>query len=204
MDAEDRCDFVPASAENLTGIADSSVDIVTTRSVLIYVQDKQRALNEFHRVLQPGGRFSIFEPINAYFHSSPNLFWNYDVTPVADLATKVRSVYQRAQPRDSDPMMNFDERNLLEFAQKAGFEEVQLNLHVEIVPGVWWGSWEAFVKASGNPLAPTVAEAMAEALTPQEAAKFEAYLRPLVDAKHGVRQEAVAYVWGRKQPPPYE
>ena len=35
-----------------------------------------------------------------------------------------------------------------------------MDLHMEIVPGVWWGSWEAFVKASGNPLAPTLAEAM--------------------------------------------
>jgi len=204
MGVEDRCDFVPASAENLARIVDSSVDIVTTRSVLIYVQEKQRALNEFHRVLKPGGRFSIFEPINAYFPPSSSFFWNYDVTPLADLAAKVRDVYKRAQPRDSDPMMNFDERDLLEFAQQAGFDEVQLDLHVEIVPGVWWGTWEAFVNASGNPLAPTVAEAMAEALTPQEAAEFEAYLRPLVDAKQGVKREAVAYVWGRKQPPSHE
>ncbi len=26
-----------------------------------------------------------------------------------------------------------------------------MDLHVEIVPGVLWGSWEAFVKASGIP-----------------------------------------------------
>jgi ubiquinone/menaquinone biosynthesis C-methylase UbiE len=199
MGVEERCQFVLASVENLEGIADSSVDVVTTRSVLIYVQDRQRALNEFHRVLKPGGRLSIFEPINAYFPSSPDFFWNYDARPVADLAAKLRAVYERAQPRDSDPMMNFDERDLLEFAKQAGFGELRMDLHVEIVPGVWWGSWEAFVKASGNPLAPTVAEAMAEAFTPEEAESFEAYLRPLVEAKQGVKREAVAYLWGRKQ-----
>src|SRR5439155_20092992 len=133
---EDRCQFVLASADNLAGIADSSVDVITTRSVLIYVGDKQRALNEFHRVLKPGGRFSIFEPINAYFPSSPDFFWNYDVRPVADLAATLRAIYERAQPRDSDPMMNFDERDLLDFARHAGFEELRMDLHVEIVPGV--------------------------------------------------------------------
>ncbi len=190
MGAENRCQFVLASADRLTSIAESSVDIVTTRSVLIYVA---------HRVLKPGGRFSIFEPINAYFASSPEFFWNYDTRPVADLVTKLRAVYERAQPRDeSDPMMNFDERDLLEFARQAGFEELRMDLHVEIVSGVWWGSWEAFVKASGNPLAPTLGEAMAAAFTPNEAAELEAYLRPLVDAKQGTKRQAVACLRGRK------
>ncbi|MGH2572072.1 MAG: methyltransferase domain-containing protein [Actinomycetota bacterium] len=198
MGVEDRCEFVLAPAESLTGISDGSVDVVTTRSVLIYVEDKRLAMREFRRVLKPGGRFSIFEPINSYFPSSPNLFLNYDVTPIADLAQKVRAVYERAQPRGTDPMMNFDERDLLKFIQEAGFDEIQLDLHVEIVSGAWWGSWGALLKASGNPLIPTVEEAMAQSLTPDESAEFEAYLRPLVEAKRGVRREAVVYLWGRK------
>jgi ubiquinone/menaquinone biosynthesis C-methylase UbiE len=43
----DRCRYVLASAESLTGIADASVDVVTARSVLIYVKDKAAALREF-------------------------------------------------------------------------------------------------------------------------------------------------------------
>jgi ubiquinone/menaquinone biosynthesis C-methylase UbiE len=61
----DRCSFVLASADSLDGVPDASVDVVTTRSVLIYVKDKAAALREFHRVLRPGGRVSLFEPINA-------------------------------------------------------------------------------------------------------------------------------------------
>jgi hypothetical protein len=148
--------------------------------------------------MKPGGRLSIFEPINSYFPRSPNFFWNYDVTPVAELVAKVRAVYERAQPRDTDPMLNFDDRDLLAMAQRAGFTEPHLELQVAIVPGVWWTSWSAFLKASGNPLAPTLEEAMAEALTPEEASTLEAYLRPLVDAKQGVRREANAYLWGHK------
>src|SRR5204862_7375364 len=35
-----RCEFVLSGAENLAPIADESVDVVTTRSVIIYVDDK--------------------------------------------------------------------------------------------------------------------------------------------------------------------
>jgi ubiquinone/menaquinone biosynthesis C-methylase UbiE len=44
----------------------ASVDVVTTRSVLIYVKDRARAFAEFARVLRPGGRTSLYEPINRF------------------------------------------------------------------------------------------------------------------------------------------
>ena len=62
----DRCRFVRASADDLAAVGDASVDVVTTRSVLIYVADKQLAFGEFARVLRPGGRISLFEPINRF------------------------------------------------------------------------------------------------------------------------------------------
>jgi len=61
-----RCKFVEAPADDLSALGDASVDAVTTRSVLIYVEDKRRAFSEFHRVLRPGGRLSVFEPINRF------------------------------------------------------------------------------------------------------------------------------------------
>ena len=76
--------FIVARAEDLEPIGDRSVDVVTTRSVLIYVEDKAAAFRALHRVLRPGGRFSIFEPINNYFPWDPTEFWGYDSTPVAD------------------------------------------------------------------------------------------------------------------------
>ncbi len=47
----DRCLFARASADNLSMIETNSVDVVTTRSVLIYVAAKQKAFDEFYRVL---------------------------------------------------------------------------------------------------------------------------------------------------------
>ena len=54
----DRARFVTAAAEDLAGIPDESVDVATTRSVLIYVRDKRSAFASLHRVLRPGGRVS--------------------------------------------------------------------------------------------------------------------------------------------------
>ena len=51
----DRYRFVLTSADPLDGIADASVDVVTTRSVLIYVKDKAAALQAFTACSDPAG-----------------------------------------------------------------------------------------------------------------------------------------------------
>jgi len=60
----DRCSFVQTAAETLAGIADESVDALTSRAVLAYVEDKTAAARNFLRVLKPGGRLSLCEPID--------------------------------------------------------------------------------------------------------------------------------------------
>ena len=83
-----RCEFIEAPEENLSPLLDSSVDAVTTRSVLIYVDRKEAALREFHRVLKPGGRLSMFEPINIFgYEQTETSYWGLDVTPVVDAAS---------------------------------------------------------------------------------------------------------------------
>src|SRR5581483_5159805 len=71
MKVSERCRFIQASATDLSAIEDNTVDVVTTRSVLIYVREKQRAFQEFYRVLKPGGRLSIFEPVNRFAYPEP-------------------------------------------------------------------------------------------------------------------------------------
>lgn len=45
-----------------------------------------------------------------------------------------------------------------------------------------------------NPLAPTLAEAMAEALSPEESGRLTDHLRPLVEAGRGRGRRAAAYL----------
>lgn len=196
-----RCDFVRASADDLQPIADSSVDVVTTRSVLIYLPapQKEQTFREFHRVLKPGGRFSIFEPINRFSYPEPdNLFWGFDVTPVLELAKKVKDICGDGGDGTDDSLLDFDEQDLLAFAENAGFQVVRLHLDVEIARGSWFTGWKPFLDTAPNPLAPTQREVIERALTSGEARRFESHLRPLVESRAGIMRSAVAYVTGLK------
>ncbi len=192
----ERMSFVEADAESLEMIDAGSVDVVTTRSVLIYVADKAKAFTEFHRVLRPGGRLSIFEPINNYFSDDDTEFWGLDARPVRDLVAKIWE-YEGWTPADypNDPMMNFDERDLVKHAESAGFREIHLDLVVDVEPGRWIVDWDRLLETSPNPNAHTAGEAIAGALTDEEASRFEAHLRPLADAGDGIKRDASAYLW---------
>lgn len=146
-----RCTFVRVAADSLEGITDASADVVTTRSVLIYVKDKAKAFREFHRVLKSGVRVSLFEPINR-LHLDPDRFDGYEIRPVAAMAAKVQAFYDRIQPLDSDPMLDFDERDLVRHAEHAGFPEIHLDLRVDVEAALEPRPWERFLRVSGNPL----------------------------------------------------
>lgn len=198
MNLLERCQFLNASADDLSSIVDATIDVVTTRSVLIYVSAKQQAFNEFQRVLKPGGRLSIFEPINRFaFPEPPGRFLGYDVEPIIEIAQKVEALFQSIQPPDTDPMTDFDERDLVRFAEKAGFKEIHLELQIEIKPHEG-GDWERLMQMAGNPKIPTIGEAIHQALTLEEREIFVNYLRPLVEAKQGVHRSAVAFLWAVK------
>ena len=196
----DWCRFVLAAADSLTGVADEAVDVVTTRSVLIYVKDKAAALREFYRVLKPGGRVSLFEPVNVLMSlADPDLFWGYDVTPVRAHAAKVQALYKSIQPPGEDPMLDFDERDLLRHAQDAGFAEVNLELRVTVKTRKEPMPWELFMRTSGNPLVPAFGEALDSVLNPEEAAEFTEHLRPLVESGTGRLRKALVYLTAVKE-----
>jgi arsenite methyltransferase len=190
----DRCRFVRASADDLSALEDASVDVVATRSVLIYVADKAAAFREFARVLPPGGRISLFEPINRFAQRAGDTWVGYDLSPIPDIARKLGAVYEAIQPPGSDPMLDFDERDLIELAEGAGFFPIQLRLDAEIVASQP-RAWDGFLNSSGNPKIPTLAEAMDEALTADEQRRLVEHLRPLVEEGRGVWRMASAYLW---------
>lgn len=192
-----QCDFVRAPAESLEPVADASVDVVTTRSVLIYVRDKAAALREFYRVLRPGGRVSLFEPINRLMHDPARPF-GYDTSPVTDLAQRVRAVYESIQPPDSDPMADFDDRDLVRHTERAGFPEIALDLRLSVTSARTPTSWETFIAASANPLVPPLREVMDQVLSAAERAEFTAVLKPQVESGAGQRRSAIAFLTATK------
>jgi SAM-dependent methyltransferase len=189
----DRCRFVGAPAEDLSELGEESVDVVTTRSVLIYVKDKARAFAEFYRVLRPGGRMSIFEPINRFGMEERRCTWGYTLgDDAAGLMAKLTALAPKYQPED-DPMFDFDERDLLALVERAGFFPIELDYAAEIRP-LEPRRWETALNSSGNPKIPTLAEAMEEALTPQERERLVAELRPAVEGGRGVWRMGSAYL----------
>jgi arsenite methyltransferase len=191
LGVHDRCRFVRAPADDLIGVQSASVDAVTTRAVLIYVADKSSAFREFARVLRPGGRISLLEPINRFARTDADTWAGYDLSAIPDISRKLRAVYDELQPPDTDPMLDFDERDLIALAERAGFFPIRLSLEAELTP-VDPRSWSGFLNQAGNPRIPTVGEAIGETLTADERDRFEAHVRPLVEEGRGTWRMAEA------------
>jgi ubiquinone/menaquinone biosynthesis C-methylase UbiE len=189
-----RC--VTTRAETLAGIEDASADIVTTRSVLIYVTDKAAAFAAMRRVLRPGGRISLFEPINALMHDPPGSFCGFDVAPVAEMVEPVLAAFEPDDPAFTTAMLEFDDRDLARLAEQAGFARVHVECHHDIEPGSLYAavSIDALLDSAPNPNARTVREAIDAALPPPDRARFEAALRDRYAAGRAVQRRVVAYL----------
>jgi arsenite methyltransferase len=193
--AGDRARYVVASATDLGAL---EADVVVLRSVLIYVDEKQRAFDELFRVLRPGGRLSLFEPINRFGSDErARTLGGFDVGGLEDVVAKLMA------PGSDDvnrAMLDFDERDLLAFAQRACFADVRLDYRAEVGRDVMEvpRDWEVFVNTSPNPLLPTLAETMAERLTPDERDALTAKLRPQVEAAAAQGSFARAFLLARK------
>jgi arsenite methyltransferase len=185
-----RCEFVCASADDLP-LDDESADVVTTRSTLIYLDEKAWTLRELFRVLRTGGRLSMFEPVNSFGWPEPEgVFSGYDVSAVQDIAEKLRGCF------GATTLIGWDERDLLSWVEAAGFRDVEITLEIEVKlrPMAKTRDWDVFRNFAPNPLAPTLQEAMDERLTADEQERFVVHLRPLVERGQGSYRAASAYV----------
>ncbi|HVA91342.1 MAG TPA: methyltransferase domain-containing protein [Chloroflexota bacterium] len=192
---EERLRFVRNDATNLRDVPDGSVDAVITRSVLLYVEDKAAAAAEFRRVLRPGGRVSLFEPITSAGIADHR--FGIDPGPVAPLAARVEEAFRALQPPQTQAMLNFDERALLRVFEEAGFSHLELELRASVKrehkPLAWF---DAMLDAPASPRIPTMRQAIRAALNPGEAAAYLAFYRRAVSTSPVTTRQAVAYLWG--------
>lgn len=105
-----------------------------------------------------------------------------------------QAFFESIQPPGADPMIDFDERDLVRHAEHAGFPAVDLELRVSVKAAKRPVPWEQFLRMSGNPLTPPVAETLDRVLSPQEITEFTEYLRPLVESGTGRERMALAYL----------
>jgi arsenite methyltransferase len=204
-----QCTFLECGADNLAGIADSSVDVVTTRAVLAYVADKKASFREFYRVLKPGGRISLMEPIlqdEAFYARALRRRVEDRKSPPADRFLTLLHRWKAAQFPDTEeacaksPIANYSERDLLNIARGAGFAEIHLQLHIDVAPSLIT-SWDVFLGTSPHPWAPPLTQILAEQFTAEERLLFEKTVRPLVESGKNFTTERTAYVQARKPMP---
>ncbi|SAL52500.1 Ubiquinone/menaquinone biosynthesis C-methyltransferase UbiE [Caballeronia udeis] len=203
---QSQCRFIECPAGALKDIHDVSVDVVTTRAVLAYVPDKVEALREFLRVLKPGGRLSIGEPIlrdDAFEAASLKQLVDAQPPGLDDRFFPLLSRWKGAQFPDteeriaSNPLTNFSERDLVRFALDVGFTDIHMEFHVDVFPSTVH-SWEVFLGSSPHPWAPPLGRILAERFSTEERELFEAIFRPRVEARQFVTADRIAYLTARK------
>jgi arsenite methyltransferase len=128
---------------------------------------------------------------------SAERFSGYDVSGLGEIGRKLRDLFARYQPPGSDPMFDFDERDLVRLAEVRGFFPIQLSLEAVIEPTPP-RAWDAFLNLAANPSVPTAAETIEEALTPSERDRFVSHLQPLVEHGVGEWRMALAYLTATK------
>lgn len=203
---QDQCVFLNCPADDLSQISDFSVDVVTTRAVLAYVFDKGKSLHEFFRILKPGGRLSIAEPIfqdEALYASALRERIGDSSQPHAEPFLKLLHRWWAAQLSDTatsraaSPIANYSERDLFTVAVNAGFVDVHLQLHLDQVQARTV-RWETFVRISPHPWAPCLERILAQLFSPDERDFFESILRPVVESGKGVLTDHVTYLRAQK------
>jgi len=174
--------------------------------VLAYVADKPRALGEFHRILRPGGRISLAEPIlqdEAFYARALRARLDEPVAGRDDRFLCLLHRWKAAQFPDSaegcngNPLVNFSERDLIAHAKGAGFADIHLELHIDVVTSPI-RSWKVFIGTSPHPWAPSLEQILAERFTAGEREYFESIVRPLVESGRNITTDRAAYLQASK------
>lgn len=172
MGVLDRCEFRIMSADALV-LPDESVDVITTRSVLIYLEDKKKCLAEFYRVLKPKGRISLFEPIADIYmnlgHGKSMMGLPVDVS--SEMLMKISEGRATVGGGKDMTLRGFDDRDFFHWAEACGYSDINAEtiLTKEHRPSP---PLDHYLKIKPNPLAPTLQEIIDTVLTESERTEF--------------------------------
>ena len=201
-----HCVFLQTPAQTLAAIASKSVDVITSRAMLAYVEDKPSAIRSFIRVLKPGGRLSLGEPIHQdaavqltaltrVLRSEPA----NSTTAYLNLLQRWRGLQMPSTPEGirSNPLTNFSERDLVQFFRDAGFVNIHMELHMDVKPSPAI-PWSTFIEIAPRPGTPCLREIFEQHFTAAEVALFERGMRPDVESGKLIGQNTNAYLTAEK------
>ncbi|MGF6571571.1 arsenite methyltransferase [Paraburkholderia sp. GAS333] len=198
----DQCTFLQCSADDLKEIPDATVDAVTTRAVIAYLPDKAKVLREFHRILKPGGRISIAEPIRrdeAFETLALRKFIDAGPAVSDDRFFRLLHRWKATQLPDTEediaanPMTNFNERDLVRHALDSGFADIHMEFHIDVVRSLI-RSWDLLLKSTPFPWAPPLGTFLEQACSDDDRMLFEKIFRPRVDSGQLFGPERTAYL----------
>jgi arsenite methyltransferase len=156
-------------------LPDASVDAAVLRSVFVHVADTSTAVRELARVLRPGGRLSLREPLN---RGGTYLSTGVDWSPLGELGRRVHEVW--AELTASDPLMRLDAAELSAQLEAGGFVDLDPALED---PGEEWlvtdASVDARLDATAGPGHPSLRERWRAAFAPTEVDALVAHLKSL-------------------------
>ncbi len=208
-EVHEQCAFRKCAADCMPQVADGCIDVVVTRAALAYVADKPAALREFWRVLKVGGRIALAEPIfqyDAIETAALRLMAERSDAGAHSVLLRLIHRWKAAQYPDTPagiaerPMTNFSERTLWEFVRSCGFKQMHMELHVDMqcAPAQCWA---LFLDLSPHPLAPTLAEILAQQFSRREREILENTLRPSVESGNTLSTTYIAYFSALKPAP---
>jgi SAM-dependent methyltransferase len=176
--------------------ASASFAAVTARSVLQFLPDRPAAIREAARVLQPAGRFACAEPLNRYLTPHHHLL---DLTPLGELGKQIDALFTEVYADPSEPMLTFDERDLVGLCEAAGLVEVGFNLLVhwerlQLTPD----QARARLTTSGAADRPSITALIAARLGQEAAHHYAEYFVARASAQPLAERHGFVFVWASK------
>ena len=202
----DKCSFLQTSAETLAGIVDESIDAITSRAVFAYVPDKPSALRSFLRVLKPGGRLSLGEPVGQDAAVQLVALTNVLKSEPANSNTPYLSLLQRWRALQmpstleeirSNPFTNFSEKDLVRLVREAGFVNIHMELHMDVKAGPAM-PWSTFIEIAPRPGTPSLREICERYFTAGEVSLLEHGMRAAVESGKLIGQNTNVYLTAEK------